>query len=609
MTFRKSLACGLQKSVGSLWKEDDYSDFTVVVEGTSFKCHRFILSACSGFFRGLFKSQMKELLESRASLEGMTVKTFETIINALYTGTDRLNNDNVLDLWSAAEFLQINYLTKECHTFVMKNISVDSCFRFLDHATLYAAQNVIDHSLDFISRQFKNVTDKDNILRLPFEHFYKVIAHDYLAIDCEELAVDMVLKWVKYDPQSTQGASLDSANNTEGIDDAHDEQSDNDSSTNSLSNSGNQENIDADQTMLSRDKKTIMPVKHNTVSKDYNNDRKQENRKHHLAQLLSACRLFTIKAGYLGNVMKTHIDLLVDTGAYTLLHEALMYNVDVGQRHDTWPKAAVHRASSSSKHVMVFECKNIIMAYDLNTGSCTEFAKVPREVKYCAITIFDNNLYLLCRLTNELYMRSKQNIWEKITKRGVAVGPMLLLPHGNNIYNLYSYQDNTSLYRLCCAQGHSSIWSLCEKLDTNPNCLIRFHKYILLISMQNVITVQCYNTETQKIHTCTASMDGTSENMTSFRNGEDVYLIQRNGSLWKVFSRDETPLDFELVSKLWDFDCNLKGCVLYRKKLFIFCDDNQSKPMLTKLPGIFAKLVIVKVDSKTPCLPMIIHSY
>ncbi|BFZ21296.1 hypothetical protein BsWGS_24335 [Bradybaena similaris] len=666
MTFKESLACGLQKSVGSLWKGDDYSDFTVVVEDTPFKCHRFILSACSSFFQCLFKSQMKEPLENHATLEGMTVRTFETITNALYTGTDGLNSDNVLDVWSAVEFLQINYLIEECHKFVLANITVDTCFRFLNHATLFAAQNVIDHSLDFISRHFKNATDKDNLLRLPFDHFYKVMAHDYLATDCEELAVDTVLEWVKYDPQSAQGATLDSENNTKDIEDAHDEQSDNDSSTNSLSNSSKLENIDADQALScditndkvnafsqilgTRDKvntKTAVPVvEHNIVSNDVDkNDSKENDQNHHLVQLLSACRLFTLKPDYLDNVMKKHAHLLFETGAYTLLHEALMYYVDVSRRHDAWPEAAVYRASSSSKHVMVFLCKNNIMAYDLNTGSCTQLVKLPDSCESSTntytITIFDNILYLLSTGANELYMLAKQNIWEKITIRGITISspafgssqPLrstgfvrhpefafvasvpsvsqsnLLLPHGSNIYDLHSYQGNTSLYRLCCAHGHALVWSLCEKLDTNPNCLIRFHKYILLISEEDVAIVQYYNTETQKMHTCTALMNGTSKNMISFRHRENVYIIQRNGLLWKVFSTDETPVDFELVSKLWDFDCSLKGCVLYREKLFIFCDNKPSVPTLTKLPFIFTNLEIINIDSETPCLPMIIHRY
>ncbi|BFZ21298.1 hypothetical protein BsWGS_24337 [Bradybaena similaris] len=639
MTLRESLACGLQKSVGSLWKGDDYSDFTVVVEGIPFKCHRFILSACSGFFQGLFKSQMKELLENHATLEGMTVSTFEMIINALYTGTHGLNNDNVLDVWSATEFLQINYLTEECQKFVMENISVDTCFRFLDHATLYTAQNVIDHSLDYISRQFNNVTDEANLLRLPFEYFCKVIAHDYLAIDCEEVAMDMVLKWVSYDPQSAQGASLDSGSDVDDVNDTDDEQCNKDSSTNSLSNSGNLENICDDNThqtngittgeminylqgMDTRKKvgsPAVVAVQRNNVSNNVYNDKSNfENRKQHLLQLLSACRLFTIKPDYLDSVIQNHIRLFVDTGAHALVHGALMYTLNASRRHDAWPEAAVHRASSFSKHAMVFVGNDKIMAYYLNTGCCAEFFKLPPSItsSNVAITVFNNILYLLNNdfgsAQKHLYLLSQQKTWVLIRSTN-QTHRFMLLPHGNYIYCCFydqygQYRDgNYTMFHSSCVHGHDSVWSNCGKLDHLGNCLVRFQKYVLVfLTRDKVIAAQCYNTETQQTHYCEISMDGTSEDMTSFSHKENVYLIQRNGSLWKVFSTDTTPVDFELVSKLWDFDCTLKGCVLYREKLFIFCGDKPSTLTLTSLPGVFANLEIINIDSKTPCLPMVL---
>ncbi|BFZ21302.1 hypothetical protein BsWGS_24341 [Bradybaena similaris] len=210
MPFKESLACGLQKRLGNLWKGDDDSDFTVVIEGVSFKCHRFILKACSGFLQGMFKSQMQERLENRASLVGMSASTFDVIISAIYKGIDGLNNDNVLDVWSATELLQIDYLIEECQDFVTRNIAVDSCFRFYNHATMYAAHGVVDHSLDFISRHFNDIIDKDNLLHLPFDSFYKVIANDNLKTNYEDPVLATIFNWVAYTPQSAQSASLDS---------------------------------------------------------------------------------------------------------------------------------------------------------------------------------------------------------------------------------------------------------------------------------------------------------------------------------------------------------------------------------------------------------------
>ncbi|CAG5128958.1 unnamed protein product [Candidula unifasciata] len=638
MSFRESLACGLQKCVGNLWKGDDYSDFIVIVENTSFKCHRFILSACSGFFQGLFKSPMKEQTEGCAKLEGMTSSTFDIIINAVYKGIDGLSIDNVLGVWAASEMLQIGYLIQQCHMFVMENISVDNYFLYFKHAKLYSAEDVVDHCLNFMSRNFKQFKDEDNLLHLPFDQFYKVIADDDLAADHEEIVVDTILNWVKYAPPSRQTTSLNTGNNTVGISFTNAEHPDGDFSSNSLSNNGNNDDTD-DQTIVtcdvtsenmqacsqmtvtrdSIDSSAVIPVHYKNVSKCLGTDvTERENRKQYLVQLLSACRLFTIKSGFFDNVMKNDVRLLVDTRAYALMHEALMYTLDVSRRHDAWPDAAVYRASSSFKHVMVFLSGDKIVSYVLDTGKVAELAELPQECKSCssfAIVIFDSILHLLCSNSicqnSELYMLAKEKTWVKVNSINENRF-VILLPHGNNIYCcclddscFHRRVVKSMLYRFCCVHGHTSDWSQCGELHGCVNCLLRFHKYILVFSTKNNVTaVEYYNTETEEIHSCETSMSGTSQDMVSFNHKEDVYILQRNGSLWKLFNTDTTPVDFELVSKLWDFDCSLKGCVLYKQILFIFCNNKQFELTLTSLPGIFKSIQTISIDSKTPCLPM-----
>lgn len=414
-----------------------------------------------------------------------------------------------------------------------------------------------------------------------------------------------------------------------------------------MPNSGNQEDIHDEQAIVLRyittdkrdtssqnletqekaDRQAVIPVECSNFRKEaYKNENKQENRKQHLAQLLSVCRLFTIKPGYLGNVMKKHAHLLFETGAYPLCHEALMYHVDVSRRHDAWPDAAVYRASSSMKHVMVFLSQDKFKAYNLNTDICEEFVELPESCKSnvnVTITVFDNSLYLLSNVAKRgdprvLYMLTKKKTWVKINS--LTAGYSMLLPHGNYFYICF-YADTKSpslqphnvtkdLYCFCCDHGHDTDWLTACKIKDNSDCLVRFRAYIIFLSTQNdIITAECYDTETEETHKCATSMSGTSKDMVSFRNRKDVYLIQRNGSLWKVFSTAKDPVDFELVSKLWDCDYNLKGCVLYKNKLIIFSDliiQTNFRPLINVLPGIFDKIVMIQINSATQCLPMIL---
>ncbi|CAG5128959.1 unnamed protein product [Candidula unifasciata] len=335
--------------------------------------------------------------------------------------------------------------------------------------------------------------------------------------------------------------------------------------------------------------------------------------------------------------MKNNIRLLVDTGAYPLMHEALMYTLDVSRRHDAWPDAAVCRDSGKYKHVMVFVFGDKVRTYDLNTGRVAEFAQLPLDCNSSSdisITIFDNILHVLfnkattpgqqgfgmyaqtnCHINKEVYVLAKEKTWVKVNSMKDN-RTVILLPQGNHIYhcylsanprhNMFGVQNNPGLHSFCCVYGHASVCTECCKLENYGNCLVRFHKYILVFGTKiNATAVECYNTETRQTHKCETSISGTAENMVSFTHGTDVYILQRNGSLWKVFSTNTTPVDFVLVSQLWDFDCSLKGCVLFRKTLFIFCNNKPSELTMSSLPGIFASIQIINIDSRTPCLPMI----
>ncbi|CAL1545135.1 unnamed protein product [Lymnaea stagnalis] len=88
-------------------EDEELQDFVVEVEGKEFKCHRLILSACSGFFRGLLRSGMKESQKRRTRLHGVSMETFTCILETLYTGMDNLTRDNIRSVWLAADQFEI----------------------------------------------------------------------------------------------------------------------------------------------------------------------------------------------------------------------------------------------------------------------------------------------------------------------------------------------------------------------------------------------------------------------------------------------------------------------------------------------------------------------
>ncbi|KAK0048947.1 kelch-like protein 40 [Biomphalaria pfeifferi] len=126
MGMKQKVACSIVQSLSDFWKCEELQDFTVTLDTTKFECHRFLLAACSGFFRGLFRSGMKETELKCVTVENISSETFELILETLYTANDVLTNDNVIDIWEAAHQLQIYFLITECEEFAIATLSLDN---------------------------------------------------------------------------------------------------------------------------------------------------------------------------------------------------------------------------------------------------------------------------------------------------------------------------------------------------------------------------------------------------------------------------------------------------------------------------------------------------
>ncbi|KAJ8268251.1 hypothetical protein COCON_G00134230 [Conger conger] len=88
-------------------------DCSVIVEGRVFKAHRNVLFAGSGYFRALLVHYLQDSGQrhSTASLDIVTSEAFSLILDFLYSGRLDLRSDNVIEVMSAASYLQMTDVT------------------------------------------------------------------------------------------------------------------------------------------------------------------------------------------------------------------------------------------------------------------------------------------------------------------------------------------------------------------------------------------------------------------------------------------------------------------------------------------------------------------
>lgn len=192
------IASNIMAALGKLDAGDNFSDFTVIVDSKEFQCHRFILNACSGFFSALLRSGMKESIENRVTVEGISSGVFSLILDSLYKGENVLTRENVIDIWYAVNLLQINFLVTECEKFVVDNLISNNDLGVYRHAQTLDSKTVKKAILDVVVKEFEKYSHTPWVQELYPEDIQYLAEQDDLQVSSEDVVVSAILKWASY---------------------------------------------------------------------------------------------------------------------------------------------------------------------------------------------------------------------------------------------------------------------------------------------------------------------------------------------------------------------------------------------------------------------------
>ncbi|CAL1545137.1 unnamed protein product, partial [Lymnaea stagnalis] len=198
MLTKPEIACAIIEGISSMREDEELQDFVVEVEGKEFKCHRLILSACSGFFRGLLRSGMNESQKQRIKLEGVSVETFAAILETLYTGRDNLTRENMLNILLAADRFEITAVFDNslCELFLRNNTSLENWEIMYSTAHNLGSSSILLHIRDFIKKNYEHVMKSNAFLLLRENDLLKIIKSQELLVSSEDVVIESILNWV-----------------------------------------------------------------------------------------------------------------------------------------------------------------------------------------------------------------------------------------------------------------------------------------------------------------------------------------------------------------------------------------------------------------------------
>lgn len=115
----------LLKQLNQQRRQELFCDCSVLVEGQLFRAHRNVLFASSGYFRMLLSQGPDGLSDSvNATFDVFSPETFTVILDFIYSGQLDLSSHNVIEVMSAASYLQMNNVISYCKNFIKSSLDI-----------------------------------------------------------------------------------------------------------------------------------------------------------------------------------------------------------------------------------------------------------------------------------------------------------------------------------------------------------------------------------------------------------------------------------------------------------------------------------------------------
>ncbi|XP_059159468.1 kelch-like protein 41 [Physella acuta] len=175
----------------------NFTDLTVNVGNTKFKCHKFVLGSCSGYFEVFARDKS----ESSCTVYGILPETFALILDAIYKGTNVLNEGNMLQIWHAADRLGINLLLMVCEKFVKSKITVLNYRDVLTMAKILASSTVMAKIKEVLVKSYFELVCLDDFMKVSQKELMEILRSNQLNV-CPDFRVYSVLKWASADYNS-----------------------------------------------------------------------------------------------------------------------------------------------------------------------------------------------------------------------------------------------------------------------------------------------------------------------------------------------------------------------------------------------------------------------
>ncbi|KAJ8039942.1 Actin-binding protein IPP [Holothuria leucospilota] len=200
----QSLVRGLHK----LLRQDYFTDVTIKAGKREIKAHRLILSAASPYFEAMFMSGLREKDQEVVEIHSVKETHLHLLVEFIYSGKIFIDSENVQELLTAADMLQISEVVDACCDFLKKELHPRNCIGVMELADAFSRIDLSGSAQAFCERNFIEVVKEEEFLGLPLESLTKLLQSEFLCIEQEFQVFEAGLRWILHNPSERRQCLL-----------------------------------------------------------------------------------------------------------------------------------------------------------------------------------------------------------------------------------------------------------------------------------------------------------------------------------------------------------------------------------------------------------------
>ncbi|XP_076825297.1 kelch-like protein 36 isoform X2 [Clavelina lepadiformis] len=180
-----------------------FNDVIINIEDESISANKMVLSCFSDYFGNMFDIEMKEKRENQVEIRGFAATAMKLIVEFIYTGNIEINKENVCDLLSASNMMQIDDVKEFCFEFLEDSISIETCLTISYLADLYGSDHLEDQVKTFIEENIDDVITTENFKNLSKKELVSLSRK--VKTQLSEIALyKAVVNWTKHNREERQ---------------------------------------------------------------------------------------------------------------------------------------------------------------------------------------------------------------------------------------------------------------------------------------------------------------------------------------------------------------------------------------------------------------------